>query len=179
MEKSKVSSLSWNAATNIFLFCADIVKSINSKAEYYLTNSALLSKEEKTQIFQQISELYEKAFIDSENKRELVHQTYNLVDKHIRSLDSELAKLDNELGESSRNSSGETPEKGDGKKRAQKVVKLKAQKSSLKLKEKLNSEKNRKRVAESISKEAKSGETKKKSVLPPTDLLDMEVDPSK
>lgn len=152
------------------------MKSINIKYKYYLQNAEHIPKEEKSEILDSINALYDKALVDSENKRELVHQTYNLIDKHIRVLDSELAKLDNEFVESGDAKLTDVNEK-DSKKRNQKSLKVKMNKSSIKSSFKVDAEKCRKR-SDSCSKGVKYDVPKRK-IGPTTDLLDMEVDPSK
>ncbi|KAF7493231.1 Inhibitor of growth protein 4 [Sarcoptes scabiei] len=56
-----------------------------------------LDPESKTNYFDQIMNHMDRAQLLSEDKKELAHQIYNLVDKHIRRLDTELSRFDIDL----------------------------------------------------------------------------------
>ncbi len=58
-----------------------------------------LSPNDKTSRFNQIHDMFFKAKILSDDKVQLAMQTYEMVDKHIRRLDTELTKFDNDLKE--------------------------------------------------------------------------------
>jgi inhibitor of growth protein 4 len=56
-----------------------------------------LKPEDKCSRFKNIHEMFEKAKVISDDKVSLASQTYEMVDKHIRKLDSELARLESEM----------------------------------------------------------------------------------
>ncbi|XP_054159796.1 inhibitor of growth protein 5-like [Oppia nitens] len=75
----------------------DLVTKINGAAEEYIQTVPDLSPDNKYQRFDQIHEMFEKAKVLSDDKVQLAMQTYEMVDKHIRRLDTELAKFDSDL----------------------------------------------------------------------------------
>lgn len=62
-------------------------------------SASKLSPEDKTAKFKEIQDLFDKAKEFSDDKVQLAMQTYEMVDKHIRRLDSELAKLEADMKE--------------------------------------------------------------------------------
>lgn len=81
------------------MLTTDLVKRINQEAEDYMSSVNQLSGGEKTKRFKDVHEMFEKAKDYSDDKVQLAMQTYEMVDKHIRRLDSELGKLESELKE--------------------------------------------------------------------------------
>lgn len=73
-----------------------------------------LTPDEKSRRFHNVHDLFEKAKEFSDDKVQLAMQTYEMVDKHIRRLDSELAKLEADIKD--KQTGGVTSE--EGKKRA-------------------------------------------------------------
>ncbi|XP_052896538.1 inhibitor of growth protein 4 isoform X2 [Anopheles moucheti] len=78
-----------------------LMKSIDEKADEYL-KSLVNSKENisddvKKEKLQAIQELFNKAKEYGDDKVQLAIQTYELVDKHIRRLDSDLARFEGEI----------------------------------------------------------------------------------
>ncbi|CRL00776.1 CLUMA_CG014030, isoform A [Clunio marinus] len=71
--------------------CDMMKNTINSKEN--------LSEEEKKSKLKQIQELFTKAKEYGDDKVQLAIQTYELVDKHIRRLDSDLARFEGEIQE--------------------------------------------------------------------------------
>lgn len=72
-----------------------------------------LLPEEKSQRFQSVHEMFEKAKEFSDDKVQLAMQTYEMVDKHIRRLDSELAKLEADIKD--KQTGGSTADEGKKK----------------------------------------------------------------
>jgi hypothetical protein len=77
----------------------ELVSKINKSAEDYIISVNDLMPNDKTERFNQIHDMFEKAKILSDDKVQLAMQTYEMVDKHIRRLDTELTKFDNDLKE--------------------------------------------------------------------------------
>lgn len=81
----------------------DVLKStINAKEN--------MSEEEKKARLKQIQELFTKAKEFGDDKVQLAIQTYELVDKHIRRLDSDLARFEGEIQDKTINSRGKSEE---------------------------------------------------------------------
>lgn len=136
-----------------------------------MTNVNDLKPEEKCSRFKNIHEMFEKAKVISDDKVQLASQTYEMVDKHIRKLDSELARLESEMKEKQVHLSAEEASSSKGNRKKKDVSKNK-------------SKVNPKSVFE-------SKDVKKKAILvadhhPPmlpllasgTEVLDMPVDPN-
>lgn len=83
-----------------------MVKKINQDSGSYVANASNFNSNEKTEKYQGIQDDFEKAKEYSDDKVQLAMQTYEMVDKHIRRLDSELAKLESELKEKQISSTG-------------------------------------------------------------------------
>lgn len=67
-----------------------------------------LTPSDKTDRFGQIHEMFEKAKVYSDDKVQLAMQTYEMVDKHIRRLDTELAKFESDIKEKQINATSTT-----------------------------------------------------------------------
>lgn len=76
-----------------------------------------LTPKDKTLKYKEIQELFDKAKDYSDDKVQLAMQTYEMVDKHIRRLDSELAKLEADMKEK-QISGGNGGHSDDGKKKS-------------------------------------------------------------
>ena len=78
-----------------------LMKSIDEKADEYLkslvNSKENISNEVKKEKLQGIQELFNKAKEYGDDKVQLAIQTYELVDKHIRRLDSDLARFEGEI----------------------------------------------------------------------------------
>lgn len=78
-----------------------LMKQIDDKATDMMKNTISakesLSEEEKKSRLKQIQELFTKAKEYGDDKVQLAIQTYELVDKHIRRLDSDLARFEGEI----------------------------------------------------------------------------------
>ncbi|XP_027194119.2 inhibitor of growth protein 4-like [Dermatophagoides pteronyssinus] len=75
----------------------EFVDSAEDLSNKYVKDANQLSSNERNEYFNQIMEYMDKAQHLTDEKKELAHQIYNMVDKHIRRLDTELAKFDIEL----------------------------------------------------------------------------------
>lgn len=99
----------------------DLLKEIDSMAEDYLNNVGTMSGESRKEHLDKIQTLFNKSKEFGDDKVQLAMQTYEMVDKHIRRLDSDLARFEAELKErsvdGSRDGQKETKDKGGKKKR--------------------------------------------------------------
>ncbi|KAM9461798.1 inhibitor of growth protein 5a [Clarias gariepinus] len=147
---------------------------IDKLAEEYITNVRNLASEQRVEHLQKIQSAYSKCKEYSDDKVQLAMQTYEMVDKHIRRLDADLARFENELKEKLDVSGYESPEsralkKGGGGSRG--------------LKDKRGSKGRGRKCSDEDSprkKKIKNSADFQESLLPvhPSDVLDMPVDPN-
>uniref|UniRef100_A0A8C6PHQ0 Inhibitor of growth protein n=1 Tax=Nothobranchius furzeri TaxID=105023 RepID=A0A8C6PHQ0_NOTFU len=72
---------------------------IDKLAEEYVANVKNLASQQRVEHLQKIQNAYSKCKEFSDDKVQLAMQTYEMVDKHIRRLDADLARFENELKE--------------------------------------------------------------------------------
>ncbi|EAW88767.1 inhibitor of growth family, member 4, isoform CRA_f, partial [Homo sapiens] len=72
---------------------------IDKLATEYMSSARSLSSEEKLALLKQIQEAYGKCKEFGDDKVQLAMQTYEMVDKHIRRLDTDLARFEADLKE--------------------------------------------------------------------------------
>ncbi|CAG10937.1 unnamed protein product, partial [Tetraodon nigroviridis] len=72
---------------------------IEKLAEEYVATVKNLASEQRVEHLQKIQNAYSKCKEFSDDKVQLAMQTYEMVDKHIRRLDADLARFENELKE--------------------------------------------------------------------------------
>ncbi|XP_045469885.1 inhibitor of growth protein 4 isoform X1 [Harmonia axyridis] len=92
-----------------------LLKSIDSQADEYLKNQNSYAADEKKERLDKIQSLFNKSKEYGDDKVQLAIQTYELVDKHIRRLDSDLARFESEIQDkalSSRNDEQAVGKKG-------------------------------------------------------------------
>uniref|UniRef100_A0A8C7CZP1 Inhibitor of growth family member 4 n=1 Tax=Oncorhynchus kisutch TaxID=8019 RepID=A0A8C7CZP1_ONCKI len=77
----------------------DLKGQIDSLAKDYTSNARTLSSEQKLTILRQIQQSYSKSKEFGDDKVQLAMQTYEMVDKHIRRLDTDLARFEADLKE--------------------------------------------------------------------------------
>lgn len=86
----------------------DLMKQIDDKSMDVMKNATSakesLSDEDKKAKLNNIQELFTKAKAYGDDKVQLAIQTYELVDKHIRRLDSDLARFEGEIQDKTINS---------------------------------------------------------------------------
>lgn len=79
----------------------DLMKSIDEKANEFMkqlvNTKETFPEDEKKEKLRAIQELFNKAKAYGDDKVQLAIQTYELVDKHIRRLDSDLARFEGEI----------------------------------------------------------------------------------
>lgn len=79
----------------------DLLKDIDGLAEEYLKNVRGMSPEKRTQKLSSIENKFSKSREYGDDKVQLAMQTYEMVDKHIRKLDADLARFEADLKDKS------------------------------------------------------------------------------
>ncbi|XP_018596798.1 inhibitor of growth protein 5a [Scleropages formosus] len=144
---------------------------IDQLAKEYIANVRSLASEQRVEHLQKIQAAYSKCKEYSDDKVQLAMQTYEMVDKHIRRLDADLARFENELKEKLEVSSYENLERRTLKK------------GTRNLKEKKGPKGRSRKGSDDDSprkKKLKNGPEFSESLLAvhPSDVLDMPVDPN-
>ncbi|XP_048880870.1 inhibitor of growth protein 4 isoform X2 [Brienomyrus brachyistius] len=152
----------------------DLKEQIDSMAREYTANARTLSSEQKVSLLRQIQQSYSKCKEFGDDKVQLAMQTYEMVDKHIRRLDTDLARFEADLKEKQIESTDYDSTSSKGKKsesRLPKEKKVARTRSKVKNPEEDGSPKN-----------GQKGEFSAPSVnfgnVHPSDVLDMPVDPN-
>ncbi|XP_041124083.1 inhibitor of growth protein 4-like isoform X4 [Polyodon spathula] len=95
----------------------DMKGEIDGLATEYTANARTLSSEQKLSLLRQIQESYTKCKEFGDDKVQLAMQTYEMVDKHIRRLDTDLARFEADLKEKQIESTDYDSSSSKGKKR--------------------------------------------------------------
>ncbi|XP_023389729.1 inhibitor of growth protein 4 isoform X3 [Pteropus medius] len=154
----------------------DLKAEIDKLATEYMSSARNLSSEEKLALLKQIQEAYGKCKEFGDDKVQLAMQTYEMVDKHIRRLDTDLARFEADLKEKQIESSDYDSSSSKG--RTQKEKKAARARSKGK-----NSDEEAPKAAQ---KKLKLVRTSPEYGMPsvtfgsvhPSDVLDMPVDPN-
>ncbi|XP_064642996.1 inhibitor of growth protein 5-like [Lineus longissimus] len=77
----------------------DVITEVDSMVDCYMTTVKRLSPDKRTEQITDIQKLFQKSREFGDDKVQLAMQTYEMVDKHIRRLDSDLARFEAELKE--------------------------------------------------------------------------------
>lgn len=125
-----------------------LMKDIDQLADDYLKTVKKENSEKKKDDLRQIQSLFNKAKEYGDDKVQLAIQTYELVDKHIRRLDSDLARFESEIQEKALSSSRAQEEASGG--------------ASKKGRKKIKEKEKRKKGANSSEDEAKPTRKKQK-----------------
>ncbi|XP_030647345.1 inhibitor of growth protein 5a isoform X3 [Chanos chanos] len=145
---------------------------IDKLAEEYIANVRNLASEQRVEHLQKIQNAYSKCKEYSDDKVQLAMQTYEMVDKHIRRLDADLARFENELKQKLDTSGYESPDNRTLKKGGGRGLKDKRGPKG----------RGRKGSDEDSpqKKKMKNSPEFSESILPvhPSDVLDMPVDPN-
>ncbi|KAL2311350.1 hypothetical protein Nmel_003051 [Mimus melanotis] len=159
---------------------SDLKSEIDKLATEYISNARTLSSEEKLGLLKQIQEAYGKCKEFGDDKVQLAMQTYEMVDKHIRRLDTDLARFEADLKEKQIESSDYDSSSSKGKKKGRAQKEKKAARARSKGK---NSDEEAPKTAQ---KKLKLVRTSTEYGMPsvtfgnvhPSDVLDMPVDPN-
>lgn len=98
-----------------------LMKDIDKLADDYLRNTKKESSEKRKEQLAHIQSLFNKAKEYGDDKVQLAIQTYELVDKHIRRLDSDLARFEAEIQDKTLNNSRAQEESNASKKGRKKL----------------------------------------------------------
>lgn len=98
-----------------------LMKDIDKLADDYLKNVKEEANEKNNDQLQQIQNMFTQAKAYADDKVQLAIQTYELVDKHIRRLDSDLARFEAEIQDKALSSSRAQEESGASKKGRKKL----------------------------------------------------------
>ncbi|XP_067159003.1 inhibitor of growth protein 4 isoform X3 [Apteryx mantelli] len=157
----------------------DLKSEIDKLATEYISNVRTLSSEEKLGLLKQIQEAYGKCKEFGDDKVQLAMQTYEMVDKHIRRLDTDLARFEADLKEKQIESSDYDSSSSKGKKKGRAQKEKKAARARSKGK---NSDEEAPKTAQKKLKLVRTTEYGMPSVtfgnVHPSDVLDMPVDPN-
>ncbi|XP_064418545.1 inhibitor of growth protein 5 isoform X2 [Latimeria chalumnae] len=143
---------------------------IDKLATDYIANVKILSPDQRVEHLKKIQNAYSKCKEYSDDKVQLAMQTYEMVDKHIRRLDADLARFEADLKDKLEASDYESPgSRGLRKGRGQK--------------DRRGSRGRGRRASDddtSKKKKMKTGPEYHESILAvhPSDVLDMPVDPN-
>ncbi|PVD37091.1 hypothetical protein C0Q70_04084 [Pomacea canaliculata] len=151
----------------------DLIQEVDRLAGDYLHKVRSLSSEKRRQQLGTIQQLFSKGREYGDDKVQLAMQTYELVDKHIRKLDADLARFEADLKD--KNSGNHDSTETSGKKKNEKdKKKRKSQKDDFE--------------DEIPKRKKKKGQTQPQEEAPlpafthlmshPSDVLDMPVDPN-
>ncbi|XP_029563041.1 inhibitor of growth protein 5a isoform X1 [Salmo trutta] len=152
--------------------CVEKKGEIDKLAEEYISSVRNLATEQRVEHLQKIQSAYSKCKEFSDDKVQLAMQTYEMVDKHIRRLDADLARFENELKEKLEVSGYDSPEgrglkKGEGRGlREKRGPKGRGRKSSDEDSPKKKKLKNSPELSDALLP------------MQPSDVLDMPVDPN-
>ncbi|XP_067945847.1 inhibitor of growth protein 5-like [Watersipora subatra] len=146
----------------------DVMKEIDKHADSYLATVKKLSSAERHKKLEQITKLFSRSSEYGDDKVTLAMQTYEMVDKHIRKLDNDLARFEAELKDTSLTIETPAPRAEKGKRGRKKKA------------EEEDVSKGQKRK----KKDTKEAEPELPPLSPdfgaghPSDVLDMPVDPN-
>ncbi|CAH0385272.1 unnamed protein product [Bemisia tabaci] len=179
-----------------------VMQKIDESGDDFLKNIKLLSSEERQDRMKKIQEMFNKVKALGDDKVQLSIQTYELVDKHIRRLDSDLARFESEIQDKANHTRNQM-EENEPVKRGRKKLKEKEPKKKSRAAGTSSEDENNKGTKKKQKKSGAAGgtgpgknaanstsgglpvESTLASVLPglvgvvhPTDVLDMPVDPN-
>lgn len=150
----------------------EIMVQIDGSSDEYLRKVRDLSPSKRKVEMEKIQKMFKKAKEISDDKVQIAIQTYELVDKHIRKLDSDLAKFESEMKEKGRLSQTESEEDEEEEKKGKKKNLKEGKKKKGKAEEDKKKKKQKSSKAEPVLSQIAA-------LLPvPQEVLDMPVDPN-
>lgn len=81
----------------------DVMEGVRTDTDHFLDKVKAMNKEERVQWLQKLSGDFKEALRHGEEKVALASQTYEMVDRHIRRLDEDLARYEEEMMTAPRN----------------------------------------------------------------------------
>ncbi|XP_067837827.1 inhibitor of growth protein 4 isoform X2 [Heptranchias perlo] len=156
----------------------DLKAEIDKLASEYVTNARTLSSDQKVELVKQIQSAYSKCKTFGDEKVQLAMQTYEMVDKHIRRLDTDLARFEADLKEKQAESSDYDSSSSKGQKsRGQKEKKVTRTRSKVKSSDDDTPKNGQKKLKITHNAEYTAPSVNFGNVHP-SDVLDMPVDPN-
>ncbi|XP_062301758.1 inhibitor of growth protein 4 isoform X2 [Osmerus eperlanus] len=159
----------------------DLKGQIDLKAKEYTSNARSLTSEQKLALLRDIQQSYGKCKEFGDDKVQLAMQTYEMVDKHIRRLDTDLARFEADLKEKQIESTDydSTSSKGRDKSdlRGPKEKKVARSRSKVKSDEDCSPKSAQKKVKLTQTADVPAPVVNFGNVHP-SDVLDMPVDPN-
>jgi hypothetical protein len=150
----------------------NILRDVDAASDEYLRKVKDLSSDDRKVEMEKIQKMFKQSKEFADDKVQLAIQTYELVDKHIRRLDNDLAKFESEMKEKGGLSQTESEEEPEEDKRSKK----KNLKDGKKKKGGREEDKKKKKVKNQKSDFSSSQASTALQV--PTEVLDMPVDPN-
>lgn len=147
---------------------------IDSSSDDYLRKVRDLSPSKRKQEMEKIQKMFKKAKEMSDDKVQIAIQTYELVDKHIRKLDADLAKFEAEMKEKGRLSQTESEEETEHEEEK------KGKKKNLKdpKRKKAREEEKKQKKTKNSKADVSVTQTPFGILSVPQEVLDMPVDPN-
>ncbi|XP_047364493.1 inhibitor of growth protein 5 [Vespa velutina] len=164
-----------------------LMKEIDKLADDYLMNIKKESTEKKKEQLSHIQSLFNKAKEYGDDKVQLAIQTYELVDKHIRRLDSDLARFEAEIQDKALNNSRaqeESTSTKKGRKKLKEKEKRKKGTAGASSEDESKSARKKQKKGGSVASASSAGavgsgaQVDSTTLGHPADVLDMPVDPN-
>ncbi|KAM9434716.1 inhibitor of growth protein 4 isoform 1-T1 [Clarias gariepinus] len=159
----------------------DLKSQIDSLARDYTANARTLTSEQKLSLLRQIQQSYGKCKEFGDDKVQLAMQTYEMVDKHIRRLDTDLARFEADLKEKQIESTDYDSTSSKGNKsdlRGPKEKKVSRTRSKVKNSDEDCSPKSSQKKVKLTQTTEFSSPAVNFGNVHPSDVLDMPVDPN-
>ncbi|KAF7987511.1 hypothetical protein HCN44_003273 [Aphidius gifuensis] len=165
-----------------------LMKEIDKLADDYLKNLKKELPDKKKEQLMHIQSLFNKAKEYGDDKVQLAIQTYELVDKHIRRLDSDLARFEAEIQDKALNSSRIQEETVNASKKGRKKLKEKEKRkkgiAGASSEDETKAARKKQKKGGSVTSSASTGvvgsgaTVDSSNIGHPADVLDMPVDPN-
>ncbi|XP_077509180.1 inhibitor of growth protein 5 [Amblyomma americanum] len=156
-------------------------KNIEKLSQTYMNHAKTYTASERCEHLENIRKMFEKAKEYGDDKVQLAMQTYEMVDKHIRHLDADLARFEADLKDKALTLQGSDSESGTkkrGRKTQEKVEKKKSKRGRSMSSDDEVPKPSRKKLKGQVSQSAEVPLLQSISISHPSDVLDMPVDPN-
>ncbi|KAL5015349.1 hypothetical protein ScPMuIL_009619 [Solemya velum] len=153
----------------------ELLKEIDNMAAQYLANVRGMNSEKRTEQIGGIQKMFSKSKEFGDDKVQLAMQTYEMVDKHIRRLDADLARFEADLKEKSLSPNDSSD---PGKKSMKDKDKKKRKSQKEEFEDEIPKKKKRKGAPQNLPEMESILPALPLSIHHPSDVLDMPVDPN-
>jgi len=151
---------------------------IDTASDEYLRKVRDLSPGKRKAEMEKIQRMFKKSKETADEKVQLAIQTYELVDKHIRRLDNDLAKFESEMKEKGRLSQTESEEEEEEDEDKKKGNKKKTKDGKKKKGGKQEDDKKKKKTKGASKADTASTPASMGMLAVPQEIIDMPVDPN-